>query len=227
MIFRINESVTPPVNELKTYGAVYSEGTYVKNCDIFITEQMVSECSDNDDLVRQAAVLEGAKLDLTLKNFMKEGKDYKGLKKDLRDIIKANNLDDKDLKSGKRGFMHICKRILQVTEDLNNVINPISQIGSVAINTALLGAINPTVLISAIITIVINFIAGRLFRLLWDTIEFNTIKGDAESIVSDLRRMAKNTNDPKLKKKYESEADRLEESIKKYSNKRKDNNMED
>ena len=218
MIFRLTESVTPPVNEPKVYGAVYSEGTYVKNCDIFVTEQMVSECFDNDDLVRQAAVLEGAKLDMALKNFMKEGKDYKGLKKDLRDIIKANNLDDDDLKTGHKGFMHACKRICQVLEDFTAIAGTASNIGTI-FGYVTMG--NPAFIIAAIIGTVVGFICNRLFRLLWDTIEFNAVKDDAEEIVSTLRRMAKNTNDPKLKKKYDDEADRLEDSIKKYSKKAK------
>lgn len=191
----------------------------MKKCDIFVTEQMVSECFDNDDLVRQAAVLEGAKLDMALKNFMKEGKDYKGLKKDLRDIIKANNLDDDDLKTGKKGFMHACKRIMQVLEDFCAVAGTASNVGS-TIGYIAMGA-NPAIIIGAIVGTVVGFICNRLFRLLWDTIEFNAVKDDAEDIVSTLRRMAKNTNDPKLKKKYDDEADRLEDSIKKYSKKAK------
>ena len=219
MIFRINESVTLPVNEPKVYGAIYEEGTYVKNCEMFVTEQMIAECFGNDDLIRSAAILEGAKLDMALKNFMQEGKDYKGLKKDLRDIVKANNLDDRDLKTGHKGFMHACKRICQVLEDFGAIFGTATNVGQIA-SYAIAGT-SPVILISAILGTVIGFICNRLFRLLWDTIEFNAIKDDAKSIVSDLRRMAKNTADEKLKKKYESEADRLEEAIKKYSAKAK------
>jgi len=217
MIFRINESVTPPVNEPKTYGAIYEEGTYVKDCDIFITEQMIAECFGNEDLIRSSAILEGAKFDLALKNFMKEGKDYKGLKKDLRDIIKANDLDEDKLKTGHKGFMHACKRICQVLEDIGSITGPISVVGG-AVVPMLIGG-NPVALLSAIASAVVSFIISRLFRFLWDTIEFNAIKEDAETIVSDLRRLAKKTEDKKLKDRYNAEADRLEESIKKYSNK--------
>ena len=52
-----------------------------------------------------------------------------------------------------------------------------------------------------------------------DTIEFKTIKDDAEDIVRELRLNAKKAKNPKIAKKMESEADRLEESIAKYSKK--------
>ena len=59
-------------------------GVYMKNVGTLVTPEMVMECAFNNNLIREAAILEGAKLDAILKNFLKEGKDYKGLKKDLR-----------------------------------------------------------------------------------------------------------------------------------------------
>lgn len=224
MIYSIRESVTHPVNEPKVYGAVYTEGTYVKNCDIFVTEQMVAECFGDENLVRQSAILEGAKMDMALKNFMKEGKDYKGLKKDLRDIMKANNMSDKDLETGKKGLLHACKRILQVLSDIESALMIPGAIISGGLTLPMVFAMPAAgipLLIGYIVSYIVAFICSRLFRLLWDTIEFKTLKEDAESIVEDLRDMAKNTSNDSLKKKYNAEADRLEESIKKYSNKRK------
>lgn len=224
MIFKLTESVTPPVNEPKAYGAVYSEGTYVKNCDVFITEQMVSECFDNDDLVRQAAILEGAKFDMALKNFMKEGKDYKGLKKDLRDIMKANNMSDENLETGKNSILHACKRVVQILADLESaLIIPGAVIGTAGTIPAMLAmpAVGVPVFIGSIIGYVIGFIVSRLMRLLWDTIEFKTLKDDATEIVKELRTMAENSKNDTLKKKYKAEADKLEDAIKKYNNKKK------
>lgn len=225
MIYSIRESVTPPVDEPKVYGAVYSEGTYVKNCDIFITEQMITECFGNDDLVRQSAILEGAKMDMALKNFMKEGKDYKGLKKDLRDIMKANDMDDKDLETGKKGILHACKRVLQILSDLESVLMIPGAVisGSLTLPAVFaMPAIGIPMLIGYIVGYIVGFIISRLMRLLWDTIEFKTLKEDAESIVEELRTMAKNSSNDSLKKKYNAEADRLEEAIKKYDNKKED-----
>ena len=224
MIFRLTESVTlPPVNEPKVYGAVYSEGAYIKNCDIFVSEQMVAECFNNEDLIRSAAILEGAKLDIALKNFMKEGKDYKGLKKDLRDIIKANNMDDSDLKTAHNGLMHACKRVLQILSDIESMlmVPGIIGFGGKDMVSSFISAGLYRSHISIIVTFIVSFIIGRLMRLLCDTIEFKTLKKDAESIIEKLRTMAKDSSNEDLKKKYNTEADRLEESIKKYSNKRK------
>ena len=207
------------------YNAILENGEYIKNCNLFITEEMVNECCGNTHLIEQSALLEGAKLDMQLKNLFKEGKDYKNLKKDVKEIIKANDMDDDDLKSKGKGFIHVCKRILQVCEDLAVFVggagaaaNTVTGIGIIAAGLTPVGV---GMIIGAIVSFVVTFIASRLFRLLWDTLEFNAIKDDAESIVRDLRRMAKNTNDKKLSEKYNAEADKLEASIDKYSKKRK------
>lgn len=211
---------------------IYTEGTYIKNCDCFVNEQMIAECGGNQDLVRASAILEGAKFDLALKNFMKEGEDYKGLKSDLNEIIKANNMSDREIKSGKNGLMHACKRILQVVYDLEAALVPVN--GAIQISTSVkaakqlnalyagfgvAGASTAHIVIGGIVGLVIGFIVNRLLRMLFDTIEFNTVKKDAESIVSDLRREASKAADPKIADKFNAEADRLEASIEKYSKK--------
>ena len=78
---------------------MYLEGAVVENCEIFITDEMVSECHFNVDLIEQAALLEGAKIDIALKNFIDEGEDYKGLKRELKKIIESS-IDNYDY-SGK------------------------------------------------------------------------------------------------------------------------------
>ena len=224
---------------------VYSEGTYFKNCSNLVTEEMIAECWGNRSLIEQSAILEGAKLDLTLKNFLKEGQDYKGLKADLEKVIKANDISNETLKSDGRKFLHICKRILQVMYDISPILGiPVagaqvatgvaaanmkadaaSAIGDIfGVGTGAAGGIIKTgitvSIFNAIISYIIGFIINRLIRFLIDTIEFKTIKDDAEDVVRELRLNAKKAKDPKIAKKMESEADRLEESIAKYSKKK-------
>ena len=81
------------------YGAYFSEGTYIKNCNPLISEEMIQECAGNADLIKQSAILEGAKIDWVLKNFLEEGQDYKGLKKEVNKIIEANNLPKDQIKA--------------------------------------------------------------------------------------------------------------------------------
>lgn len=63
------------------YSAVFSEGTYIKDCSLLITNSMINECAGDSNLIKQSAILEGAKIDWIMKNAFKEGQDYKGLKK--------------------------------------------------------------------------------------------------------------------------------------------------
>lgn len=208
---------------------VYSEGVYFKNCSNLVTEEMISECCGDASLVEQSAILEGAKLDLALKNFLKEGQDYKSLKKDLNEIIKANDISDEALRSDGRKLLHVCKRVLQYAYDISAIIVPVVGAGEIAsktvigakiVKTGLMAPAGLTVtVVCSIIGYVVGFIINRLIRFLIDTVEFKTVKEDAEDVVRELRSNAKKANDPKLAKKMESEADRLEASIAKYSKK--------
>lgn len=175
----------------------------------------------------QDIILEGAKFDLFLKNWMNEGKDYKGLKNDLQEIIDANNLDSDKLKSKGMGFMHTCKRIMQTCTDLQTLAIPasgavgaIKGTSSLAIKLGLTGfsaELVPAIIIGGIVGCVVTFISNRIFRYMIDSAEFSTIKSDAKSIVKELRNNAKNSFDRDLAKKLNDEADKLEASIKKYS----------
>lgn len=207
---------------------VYSEGIYFKNCSNLVTEEMISECCNDRSLIEQSAILEGAKLDLTLKNFIKEGPDYRSLKADLNDVIKANDISDEALRNNGRKLLRTCKRILQCIYDISSaIILPIGISNDIARNASMIATPNFKItkgftsnIIYSIIGYIVSFIINRLLRLLIDTIEFNSIKEDAKDIVRELRLNAKKTDDPKLAKKMESEADRLEESIIKYTKKK-------
>ena len=194
---------------------------YIKNCSTFVNDALMENYMGDHDLISQSAILEGSRIDLALKNFLKEGKDYKGLKNDLRTIIDANNLDDKYLTSGSSKFIHICKRIIQVLLDIDAAVIPAAAVaggvGSAVAATMVGGISIPLVIIIAILDFVVSFIVNRLLRYLVDTIEFDTIRNDTKEIISDLRSKADDTDDEKLKKKYLENANKLSEALKKHS----------
>lgn len=210
---------------------IYENGTLIKNCNFALTDEIIESCMGNTYLIRSSCILEGAKIDMTLKNFLKEGKDYKGLKKDLREIIRANDLDTDELQTDRKGFMHICKRILQVTYDLGAVVGGVLGVadiisaGTIGAGYASLfggtaGAVMSSatvfIVIFAIISYVIGFIINRLIRFAVDSVEFNTLKKDCNKIVDQLEDLANKTNDKKKADKYRKEAQRLKDSIRKY-----------
>ena len=192
---------------------IISESGIIKDCSCFVTEEMIAECSNDQTLIEQQALLEGAKFSMWINNFLKEGKDYKGLKSELKKVMDANNMSDERLKTGRKGFMHACKRILQILMDINFVTGGVSGI------MALLGSIAiPPLFIGGLLGMIVGIIVNRLIRFAADSAEFDAIKEDSEEIVNQLRSNAKNTKDKKFAKKYNDSADRLEEVIKKYSN---------
>ena len=211
----IDNSTTSKINGGCTNKALsvraYNEnGIYIKDCSLFITESMVDEYNGNSNLIRKAAILEGAKMDLAMENWFEEGEDYKDLKAEVQKIVDANDMDDSKLRSKGKRFMHICKRILQIVIDAMVAYDAAYCIGF-TLGTFGLG------LPIAVIAFVISFIINRLFRLLYDTIEFNTIKKDAQTIVKDLRRSARDIPDKKAAQQLNDEADRLESAIREYS----------
>ena len=217
--------------DLCTRKNMYLEGAVVENCEIFITDEMVSECHFNVDLIEQAALLEGAKIDIALKNFIDEGEDYKGLKRELKKIIDANNMSKEELQTGKNGFMHVCKRILQILLDISICISTGFEIGTTIAAVANVGQINKvlalfggkvsvaSIIIKSIAKLIVGFIINRLLRYAVDAIEFAELKKDAKTIVEDLRTMAKKAESKKDADKFNKEADRLEDAIAKYSHK--------
>lgn len=189
----------------------------ITNYSCFIDRELIEECSNNYDLVMQSAMLEAAKMDMKLKNWLKEGEDYKGLKADVKKLIAANNLDDSKLKTGKKGLMHICKRILQVMYDISLPVAGVSTAATVA-GAFFLGPVAGVAsLIGSIVGFVIGFIINRLLRLAVDTVEFDAIRDDAYDIKDQLERKAKDEKNEKLAEKYKKEAEKLGEAIKRYS----------
>lgn len=222
-----NKDKTSCINNKSYKNIFFNECTHIHNCDVFITKQMIEECFGSADLVHSSAILEGAKLDLLVTNFMKEGEDYKGLKSELKKVIDANNLNDKELSENTKigELNNACKRVLQICCDVllfpmaahtgTRMAYPIKLIKMFG-----LGSSGTTLLINAIIDFVILFMVNRLFRLMVDQIEFQTVKQDAKKTVSYLRDKASEASDEKVSNKLNSEADRLEKAIEKYSKKR-------
>jgi len=202
----------------------------VKECSGLITPELVIECGGDTEMIRSMALTEGAKIDFLLKNFLKEGEDYRGLKKDLREIIKANDLDESKLTTGHKGFLHVCKRILQVLADID-VPFMAGQTGvRIAANIKLAktlaatvgGKVSiPAIVVRAIVSFVISFLINRLWRLLYDHIEFSALKKDAEEIKAQLEDNAKKSKNDSVRKHYEKQAERVQDMIDKYSKKSK------
>lgn len=225
----VNEAV---IERALSESAVYCESNeYIKDCRCFMSEAMVLECSNNYDLVHQSCLLEGAKFDALMKNFLKEGQDYKGLKKDLKEIIAANNLSEANLRSKGKGFLHVCKRILQVCYDISAVLGPVTgavgvyqQASAVKGLAAAFGASIPVapMIVGAIVGFIIGFIINRLIRFAIDYIEFKQVKDDAEDIVKELRRQADSAENESIAKKFRDQAEKLEKSIEEYSKKHDD-----
>lgn len=191
---------------------IYTEGSYINDCSCFVTDDLIQECYGDYTLVEQSAILEGAKFDLALKNFLKEGKDYKGLKAAVKEVIRANDLPRDDLKTGKNGFMHAIKRILQVLQDVSIITGSIQGVAQLFIVSG-----NPILFISTLVGFVVGVFINRLLRYAYDTIEFNAMKDDAEEVISMLEANASKAKDPKLKKRYNDEANKVREALKKYS----------
>ena len=188
------------------------EGQFVKEASEFVTDTMIAECFNDTGLIHQSAMLEAAKMDAALQNFMKEGKDYKGLKKDLNTILMAHDLSDEDFGRKSNNLLHVCKRILQVCYDLDGVFaGVIGTGGAVAI-----AATMPAMLPIYIVSFVVGFICNRLMRYLVDTVEFKKLEGDVNNIIDDMRAAAKNCEDEKRAAKLNSAADKLEASLRKH-----------
>ena len=86
-------------------GFVLESGSMIKNCDLFVTEEIIEECLGNRELVGMHVLTEGAKLNAILDSLFPEGKDYKNIKANLDKIIKANDLSDEELKTKSSGLL--------------------------------------------------------------------------------------------------------------------------
>lgn len=164
---------------------------------------------------------EGARFDWALNNFLKEGKDYKGLKKAMQKVQEATDLSDEELVKDPSKFMKIAKRALQIILDILAMsIDVVQTVGNFFV---WINMITPFVKFSPkgwliwMIGFILTKLVDRLLRLVVDKAEFKQCKNDAEEIVKLLRDKADKTNDKELKTKYKEEADRLKKKIKYYS----------
>lgn len=188
------------------------EGKFVKEASEFVTDTMIAECFNDTGLINQSAMLEAAKMDTALQNFMKEGKDYKGLKKDLNTILEAYDLPKEEFGRKSDNMLRVCKRVIQICLDLYAAIAlGIGAAGVVAFATTMNAALP-----IYIIKFVVRFICDRFIRYLVDTAEFEKLKGDVNNIIDDMRAAAKNYEDEKHAAKLNSAADKLEASLRKH-----------
>lgn len=222
----INESYN-----LNSYNVINENNTYIKNCNCFITESMIREYNGNRVLVEQSALLEGTKVDEALKklkdlltfNTSKRNKELENyitsLRTDLDQIIEANNIDTKTLKSQNK-LMNICRTII-------NKLCGSKFSGLIKDAFKAIGSITASTFIGTILSFVIKFIINRLIKSSIVTHEYNLVKKDSEEVIKILRNSVKETDDENLKNRYTIEADRLEDSIARYSEKVKNKDMGD
>ena len=166
--------------------------------------------------LEDGTLLEGAKINISLKKFLAEGEDYKGLKKELKEVIKMNDMSDDELKdklkTGRGGVMHVCKRIVQIYLDFVFAFNAGSAIGgSIAAATMF-----PVMLPYMIISFVVGLFLNRVLRLAADTAEFSAVYKDCKTILDEIEDAKSKCKDPKQKKKLEESADKLRKAMEKY-----------
>jgi hypothetical protein len=107
-----------------------------------------------------------------------EGKDYTKLKNAVNDAKYYCSLSDEELVTGRRGFMHFFKRYLQIYEDLSTILCS-------AMGIKFLVSGHPFLLgcqLAGVLT-------SRLLRLLFDSIEFENIEKDANTVLYNLYKI--------------------------------------
>lgn len=253
MIYNINflnESISrqQPINEIKTFiddiHVVNENALYIKNLDSFVTPSMVESCYGNTELIEQACLLEGAKFDLLLKNFLKEGKDYRGIKGLLKEIAEETNKDKEQIKlegkSGGRKFLHLCKRALQILEDIGFAIsiplggiNIASKAAGVAASNALANGISASLgmgkavgtgaavggvagaVVFGLITLIVGLLINRAVRFGADYLEFNQVKEDANKVISDLEDIKSKATDKKEIERIDANIEKIKTALSK------------
>lgn len=234
--------------EMQTFrefsGIVLENGNLIKNCDIFITSDLVESCFGDRDLVRQSILTEASRVDVGLLNFLKDGNDYKTLKRDLRELIDLNNDAEKKPSAMKKG-LRTCKRVIQAIHDYEIVSPSIAIAGITAAGTALLKTmiadINATKLMSAaekaaetkfftafisvptlilIASLIYGYIYNFVLRYTEDYDDYKEIKSELDDNLKELKKNARNCEDNKMKKKYEDIIDKIESRIEKIEKNR-------
>ena len=224
-----------PINEMKTFiddiHVVNENALYIKNLDSFVTPSMVESCYGNTELIEQACLLEGAKFDLLLKNFLKEGKDYKGIKGLLKEIAEETNKDKEQIKlegkSGGRKFLHLCKRALQILEDIaskaagiaasNALANGMSAslgMGKAIGTGAAVGGVAGAV-VFGLISVIVGVLINRAIRFGADYLEFNQVKEDANKVISDLEDIKSKATDKKEIERIDANIEKIKTALSK------------
>lgn len=206
------------------YNVIYENGEFIKNCDMFITDELLEAYQYNKDMVTRAAILEGAKLDLLfrnfIKNFMKEGKDYRGLRSLLNDVAdecsKSGDIIRNEGRTGARKFLHVCKRILQVLIDISAACS-MGFSGGMLIGT-IAGAfiVGPAALLMGalqIIAVVINLMINRLLRFAVDCAEYSNATDDARDTIRELEALKTTKTDPKAVKRIDDCIEKIKKKI--------------
>lgn len=166
--------------------------------------------------LNEDTLLEGAKMSASLKKFMAEGEDYKGLKKELKEVIKMNDMSDAELKdklkTGRGGVMHVCKRAVQIYLDFVFAFNVGGAIGGTVAAATMFPLLVPQIVISFVVGLFLN----RLLRLAADTVEFDAVYKDCKTILEEIESAIDKCKDPKQKKKLQESADKLRKAMNKY-----------
>lgn len=154
---------------------------------------------------------------------LKKDRIIRVLKKEVNKIIEANNLPKDQMKSKGKGFMHVCKRILQILQDCSVFGGVATTASNISVGAKIVAAggaaIGSGMIVGAIAGFVVGFIINRILRYCFDSAEFNAISTDAIEIIQTLKKQAKDTNDAKLAAKLNKQADDLQEALNKYSKK--------
>ena len=165
-----------------------------------------------------SVVLERAQYSDTLYNFLREGKDYRGLKRSIQKIVEASNLSDDEIKSDTKNIVRIAKRAIQIILDIlslardttDGVIHIVGFVGH------LFGGLNIVNWFMWLIGSKIIGLVLRLLRLAVDTLEYNSCEKEAKQIVKLLKDKAESTDNADLKKQCLQNANKLEKAIIKY-----------
>ena len=215
-------------------GFVLESGSMIKNCDLFVTEEIIEECLGNKELVGMTVLTEGARLNAILDSLFPEGKDYKNIKENLNKVIKANDLSDEELRTKSKGFFNICKRILQALLDFELAASAViygaksGQVAAAGVVATILTS-NPATasiammtLVSLALVYIVNFIINRLLRFVIGKVELKAAINDTKEIIEQLKKMSNETKNEKLKEKYQTSIEKLEKAIKKYNKEKKE-----
>lgn len=194
---------------------------------IFLTEELIVDCMGDESLIQEAVMVEAAKFDLKLKNYLAEGEDYKGIKKDIRDVLKAQGMSEEDFvqKGVWRKMLHNLKRFIQVSADIVAAASIAGGIGGsiggiagglaapVKISLGAKALISLKVVLKFAIICTIAFFTSRVLRWIADSAEASQAKKDIKEIIKIARQKASECKNQADKKKFNSIADKMQKKL--------------